>query len=354
MNSTTNLPLISVIIPNHNRAAFLANCLRSLHSQNYPYTEIIVVDNASQDESLEVARTVFPTAILISNNRNLGFAGGVNTGIRSALGDWVAVLNNDTEVAENWLFECARAIEDHPDAGFFACRILQFSDPHRVYSAGDCYLRAGIGYRRGQDLQDREDFRRERRIFSASGCAALYRKEILEDLGGFDDRFFAYLEDVDLGLRLQSAGYHGYYLPRAEVFHHGGATSGGEFSQMAVRLRTRNSLLLLLKSTPWRFLVRCFPMILLAQLWWMFRVLAHHRVGSYLRGIAEACLLVPAMIRDRAKMRPSWKSSMRGVWEEILNSESLAHEDFVAGSEQSSVFLKYYFRLFGKKCASVT
>jgi GT2 family glycosyltransferase len=348
MNSTKNSPLISVIIPNHNGAAYLGNCLRSLQSQNYHQAEIIVVDNASGDPSLEIARSTFPEALLLLKDRNLGFAGGVNAGVQSARGDWVAVLNNDTEVAENWLSECARAIGEHPDAGFFACRILQFEERNRIYSAGDCYLRAGIGYRRGQDLPDREEFRRECPIFSASGCAALYRKKVLDDLGGFDERFFAYLEDVDLGLRLQAAEWRGYYVPRAEVFHHGGATSGGEFSRLAVRLRTRNSLLLVFKSVPGRILIRCVPMILLAQLWWMLRVLARWRLGSYLKGLAEAFLLAPAMIRDRSKMRPLWKSSMRSLWREILNSERAAGEDFPAGSKRNSVFLKFYFRLFGQ------
>jgi GT2 family glycosyltransferase len=352
MNSTTNLPLISVIIPNHNGAAFLANCLRSLQSQTYCNAEVIVVDNASQDRSIEITRALYPEASLRCNNGNLGFAGAVNAGIRSALGTWVAVLNNDTEVDPNWLIECARGINEHPDAAFFACRILQLTDRTRIYSAGDCYLRAGIGYRRGQDLRDREDFRRECRIFSASGCAAVYRKDILEKLGGFDERFFAYLEDVDFGLRLQAAGCHGYYLPRAEVFHHGGATSGGEFSRMAVRLRTRNSLLLLFKSMPGRFLIRCFPMIILAQVWWKLRVLAHWRLGSYLKGLAEACFLAPAMIRDRAIMRPFWKTTAQHLWQEIMNSESMAQADFVAGNEQNSMFLKFYFRLFGKNARS--
>jgi GT2 family glycosyltransferase len=352
MNSTTNLPLMSVIIPNHNGAAFLANCLRSLQFQTHHNAEIIVVDNASHDKSLEIARTVYPEATLLCNNQNLGFAGAVNAGIRSARGSWIAVLNNDTEVAQNWLAECSRAIEDHPDAVFFACRILQFADRNRIYSAGDCYLRAGIGYRRGQDLPDREDFQRECRIFSASGCAALYRKEILEKLGGFDERFFAYLEDVDLGLRLQAAGCRGYYLPRAELFHHGGATSGGEFSRMAVRLRTRNSLLLLFKSLPGRLLLRCLPMIFLAQVWWKLRVLAHWRLGSYLKGLAEACFLAPAMIRDRAQMRPLWETSQQSLWQEILNSESMAQGDFVTGDGQNSIFLKFYFRLFGKNARS--
>jgi GT2 family glycosyltransferase len=352
MNSTKNFPLISVIIPNYNGSDFLGNCLRSLQSQTGPSAEIIVVDNASQDESLEMARAALPSAVLLCNDRNLGFAGAVNAGIRSARGDWVAVLNNDTEADQNWLIECAHAIESHPDASFFACRILLFADRSRIYSAGDCYLRAGMGYRRGQDLRTRESFHRECRIFSASGCAALYRKEILEKLGGFDERFFAYFEDVDLGLRLQTAGYGGYYLPRAVIVHQGGATSGGEFSVLAVRLRTRNSLLLLLKSTPGVFLLRCAPMIFLAQFSWLLRVIAHRRLGSYFRGLAETCLLAPAMIRDRAKLRPFWRSSRQRLWQEILNSESMAQEDCAPGNGQNSLFLKFYFRLFGKNARS--
>jgi GT2 family glycosyltransferase len=107
------------------------------------------------------------------------------------------------------LAACTRAIQTHTEADFFACRILDFGDPGRLYSAGDCFLRAGVGYRRGQEQWDREEFHQECEIFSASGCAALYRKSALEMTGGFDERFFAYLEDVDLGLRLQSAGCRG-------------------------------------------------------------------------------------------------------------------------------------------------
>ncbi len=304
-----------------------------------------MVDNGSQDGSPEMAQAGAPEIILLRKDRNLGFAGAVNAGIRSSHGGWIAVLNNDTEVPSGWLEECARAIQDHPDAAFFACRILDFSNHQRIYSAGDCYLRAGIGYRRGQEREDRADFHRECRIFSASGCAAMYRRQVFEEMGGFDERFFAYLEDVDLGLRLQTAGLHGYYIPRAEVYHHGAATSGGEFSRLAVRLRTRNSLLLLLKSVPAKFLFRCCPMIVLAQLSWILRILAHGRLGSYLRGLGGAFLLAPAMIRDRALLRASWRSSGQRLWQEILKSESLARNDF-AGNRSGSLFLKWYFRIF--------
>jgi GT2 family glycosyltransferase len=340
-------PLISIVIPNYNGARYLERCLKSLLSQTRDEMEIIVVDNASQDHSVAVVQTFAPQAILLVQKQNLGFAGGVNAGIQASRGEWVAVLNNDTEVQADWLSECARAIQAHSDAVFFACRILDFGDSPRLYSAGDCFLRAGVGYRRGQEQMDREEFHQECEIFSASGCAALYRKSALEAVGGFDERFFAYLEDVDLGLRLQAAGRRGYYLPRAEVYHHGGGTSGGEFSPLSVRLRTRNALLLLIKSVPGSILLRCLPMIFLMQLSWLLRVAYRGRLESYMKGLWGAVLLAPAMIRDRAGMRRQWRQSHPALWRRIVQSEFLARNDFKSTKAQpASLFLKWYFRLF--------
>ena len=347
MNSRKNLPLISVVVPNYNGAGYLEKCLRSLQAQSGGNMEIVVVDNASQDASVEIAQKIAPGAILLRESRNLGFAGGMNEGIRSSHGEWIAALNNDTELAGDWLAECTNAIQSHQDAAFFACKVLDFSDHKRLFSAGDCYLRGGIGYRRGQEQQDREDFHGECEIFSASGCAALYRKNVLEEIGGFDGRFFAYLEDVDLGLRLQAAGHRGYYLPKSVVYHHGAATSGGEFSRLAVRLRTRNSLLLLFKNMPILFLLRCSPMIILTQLSWLMRVVAHKRVISYFRGLGGAFVIAPAIIRERAGLQHIWRDSRRDFWQRILQSESLARKDFTpATAESVSLFLKWYFRLF--------
>jgi GT2 family glycosyltransferase len=347
MNSSKNLPLLSVVIPNHNGAGYLAKCLRSLQAQTFENMEIVIVDNASQDASIETVQIVAPKAVLLRESKNLGFAGGVNTGIRSSHGEWIAVLNNDTELQSDWLAECTHAIQNHPDAAFFACKILDFADRNRLYSAGDCYLRGGIGYRRGQEMKDREDFQKECEIFSASGCAAVYRRQVLEEVGGFDERFFAYLEDVDLGLRLQAAGYRGYYAPLAVVYHHGAATGGGEFSPLTVRLRTRNSLLLLLKDTPVLIFLRCLPMIILTQLSWLLRVTTHKRILSYIRGLGGAFLLLPAMMRERAGHRRTWRDSRRHLWRRILQSESLARRDFASpATEPVSVFLKWYFRLF--------
>jgi GT2 family glycosyltransferase len=347
MNSTSNLPKMSIVIPNYNGADYLENCLKSLQSQTYQNMEIVVVDNASQDRSVEIVRSIAPEAVLLREDRNCGFAEGADIGIRSSHGDWVAVLNNDTEVSRDWLAACVHAIQNHPDAAFLACRILDFGIRNRLYSAGDCFLRGGIGYRRGQEQTDREDFSRECKIFSASGCAAIYRRDVLEEMKGFDERFFAYLEDVDLGLRLQAAGCHGYYVPGAKVYHYGAATSGGEFSPLSVRLRTRNSLLLLMKSMPGRILFRCLPMIVFTQLAWLLRVIIHRRMISYIRGLAGAILLIPAMLKDRNGMRPIWRHNHRRLRQTILESESMVRHDFASAPEEPvSLFLKWYLRIF--------
>jgi len=346
MISRAESHLISIIIPNRNGVSCLEGCLRSLHRQAYRHTELLIVDNASDDESLEVIRRIAPQAVVLQQARNLGFAGAVNAGLRVARGDWIAVLNNDTEVAPDWLSECMAAAERHPDAGFLACHILDFRRRNRVYSAGDCFLRAGIGYRRGQDLADNEDYQQDEEVFSACGCAALYRRDIFEQAGGYEERFFAYLEDIDLGLRLQASGCRGYYVSRARVYHVGGMTSGGEFSPLGVRLRTRNALLLPIKSLPWPLLLRCAPMILASQLVWLARVLGHARFWSYLLGVGGAILLAPAMLSERARLRPLWHKHSDRLWQAILESEALARKDFSGEAGQSvSTFLKWYFRV---------
>jgi GT2 family glycosyltransferase len=340
-------PSVSVVIPNYNGAAFLKTCLASLARQTRAPLEILLVDNASEDDSVEVARRIIPSAVILGQNRNLGFAGAVNAGIRAARGDWIAVLNNDTEVTDGWLETAADALARHPEAAFIACRILEFENRNRLYSAGDCFLRTGVGYRRGQELRDAPMYREEIEIFSAGGCAALYRKSVLEELQGFDSKLFAYLEDVDLGLRLQAAGYRGYYAPQSAVFHRGGGTSGGESSPLAVRLRTRNSLLLLMQSLPAGILFRCLPMIVAGQASWLARVLAWRRLGSYLRGVAGVVPLIPAALKHRRTIRPVWKAAPERLWRAILESETIARKDFVSnGNEPRSTFLTWYFRWF--------
>jgi GT2 family glycosyltransferase len=338
-------PLISVVIPNWNGAHYLARCLRSLLDQAYGEKEVILVDNASSDGSVEVAQRTAPQARILRQSRNLGFAGAVNAGVRGARGAWIGVLNNDTEAEPAWLQQCADAIERHPDASFLACRILDYSVRNRVYSAGDCFLRTGIGYRRGQELPDCGLYGTECGIFSACGCAALYRRSALQELQGFDDSFFAYLEDVELGLRLQAKGHIGYYIPSAVVYHIGGASSGGEYSSLSVRLRTRNSLLLLLKSMPGRLIWRWCATIALGQSIWLARAVAHGKLLSYSRGVAGVVPLLPKAIAGRRALRSSWRDGGADrLGDAILKSEELACGDYRdLQGEAPSAFLNWYF-----------
>jgi len=341
------MPQISIVIPNLNGAHYLETCLPSLARQELKPAEILVVDNASADNSLEVVRKLAPEATVLAQLKNLGFAAAANAGARAATGAWIAILNNDTEAAPDWLAQCASAIERHPDASFLACRVLDFAARDRLYSAGDCFLRAGIGFRRGQGLPDREEYRREVEIFSACGCAAVYRKDLFEKAGGYDEDFFAYLEDIDLALRLRARGYRGYYAAGARVFHHGGGTSGGEFSPLSVRLRTRNSLLLLIKCFPARFLWRCSPMIVALQLSWLARAVAHRRLLSYVRGLAGIIPRLPAALFRRRRLMTQMRASADEVWRAIIRSENMARQDFSPPADPpKSAFLRWYFRAF--------
>jgi hypothetical protein len=338
-------PLVSVVIPNFNGASYLHECLVSVERQIYPRVEIVVVDNNSTDNSVETARLAAPDAQVLRQEKNLGFAGGVNAGIRTAKGDWIALLNNDAVAADDWISESMAAAARHPDASFLASRILQF-DGGRIYSAGDCFLRAGIGYRRGQELEDREEYRQPSEVFSACGCAGFFRRDVFEELGGFDERFFAYLEDVEFGLRLQAAGRRGYYVPLAMVRHHGGVTGGGEFSPLSVRLRTRNSILLLVKSLPASLLFRWLPVIALAQVVWFIRATTHGRIFSALRGLVEVVPRVRDMMRERRLLRPYWRRHLPQLRGAIRRSEYLAGLDFVpSGAKSASWFLDWYFRI---------
>ncbi len=347
MKGPSSPPLISVVIPNYNGARFLEICLRALLNQTYRPIEILVADNGSSDESAHVVERTAPDATFLRLGRNRGFAGAANAGICVARGEWISILNNDTEAEPGWLAECMAAGERHPRAAFLAAKILQFDERNRIFGAGDCFLRAGIGYRRGQERLDCEELRSEAEVFSACGCAALYRRSALEERGGFDERFFAYLEDVELGLRLRMAGHSGWYVPKAIVFHHGGATSGGEFSALAVRLRTRNAILLILKCLPGRLIWRCALPMIFTQVFWLARVLRHGRFWSYLRGLAGVFPQMAAMLRARGPLSHIGRRPAEHLWEEILRSEAQARiAAALQPSDRPSLFLRWYFTLF--------
>ena len=245
-------PLVSVLIPNWNGAAHLPTCFRALERQTYPRLEVILIDNASTDESVSLTRRQFPWVKIIRLPRNVGLTGALNRGIAQASGAIIAPLNNDTEVTPRWAEALVLALQAHPEAGMAASKMRLFDRRDILHSAGDAFGADGIPINRGVWQEDRGQFDGDTFIFGGCGGAVAYRKSMLDDIGLFDEDLFMYCEDVDLNWRAQLAGYKCVFAPEAVVYHHLSATGGGE---IASYYTGRNTLWVLAKSAPgvvWR------------------------------------------------------------------------------------------------------
>ena len=241
----------SVIIPNWNGLALLRPCLDTLRQQTLDAYEIIVVDNASSDDSVAVLQRDYPEVRTIALSENLGYSGGCNAGIRAARGEIVVLLNNDIEAEPDWLAELVAALDRHPEAGFAASRMMIHTDRQRLNAAGDIYRRNGTPDSRGVRELYGSPYDEEVLVFGACGGAAAYRASMLEDIGLLDERFFMYCEDVDLSWRAQLAGYRCVYAPKAVVYHHMSATGGGALSSYYVG---RNTLWVIALNYPGKLL----------------------------------------------------------------------------------------------------
>ncbi len=272
LNAPTELkapaPFISVVIVNYNGRHYLQRCLASLAVQTYPAFEIIVVDNASADGSVDWLAAHFPGVHVICAPRNLGFAAGNNLGIRAARGEFIATLNNDTELEPNYL-ECLVAPMSDPAVGACAALMLQFDRRDRIDSAGIRLDRAGFAWNRyaGQPVGH---LGAERQVWGACAGAALYRLELLDEIGLFDEDYFAFYEDVDLAWRVQRAGWKCALAADARVYHiHGGSFRHG--SAQKLYLLARNRWWTLLKNESLPALALNLPLIagldLLALVW---------------------------------------------------------------------------------------
>jgi len=240
--------LISVVVVNWNRKELLRACLRSLTCQRGVTFEIIVVDNGSTDGSAEMAASEFGCAV-IRNTANRGFCAANNQGIRVARGELIALLNNDAEVEPGWLAALAEACQRSPRIGMAASKVLVWEDPRIIDKAGHLIFPDGQNRGRGSGTPDKGQYDQEEEVLWPDGCAALYRKAMLDEIGGFDEDFFAYGDDAELGLRARIAGWRCLYTPKAVVRHHRSTTLGKD-SLRRLELIERNRLLLAIKLFP--------------------------------------------------------------------------------------------------------
>lgn len=248
------LPLVSVIVVNWNGLAYLPECLDSLAAQTYRALDIIVVDNGSTDGSVEYLRSQAAGRLeLIESPTNLGFAGGNNLGIRAAKGAYVALLNNDAVAAPSWVEALVGAAESDPVVGMCASRIYVLSYPDLLDGAGLLVSGDGIGRARGR-LEPGERYERGADVLLPSACAALYRRSMLDEIGLFDEDFFAYCEDTDLGLRARIGGWGCRYVPNAIARHHYSRSSAPYSSFKAFQVE---------RNRAW-VVIKCFPLGLAA------------------------------------------------------------------------------------------
>ena len=240
---------VSVVIPNFNGIAFLDSVLASLEGQTLSNFEVILVDNGSTDGSCSFVTANYPWVHLIELSENFGFCGAVNAGIRAAKAPYVLLLNNDTEVKEDFVEEMLAAIRRHKNAFSCGARMVQYHDRDRLDDVGNYYCALGWAFARGRG-KDIHAYETEDKIFSACAGAAIYRKKIIEKIGYFDEEHFAYLEDTDIGYRARIYGYENWYAPKAIVYHVGSGTSGSRYNQFKTRYSSRNNIYLIYKNMP--------------------------------------------------------------------------------------------------------
>jgi len=296
-------PLLSIVIPNWNGAHFLPTCLDSLARQTYPRLEIIVVDNASSDESAVLVKTQYPHVILLELPENRGFTGACNAGMERASGAYIALLNNDTEVHPDWAAAVIDAFAHCPEAGSIASKMLLFDRRDHLHTAGDFFTVDGRAGNRGVWQQDTGQFDEETYVFSACGGSAVYRRQMLDHIGLLDDDFFFSGEDVDLGWRAQLAGWRCLYVPSAIVYHHLSATGGGV---TASYYDGRNLIFILAKNYPaglWRKYRR---LVLKAQLklaWEALRAWRGAAARARLRGMLAGLIGLPRIWPKRRQVQ---------------------------------------------------
>jgi GT2 family glycosyltransferase len=245
-----NQKSITVIVVNWNNRELLRECLFSLRRQTYRNFHVIVVDNGSIDESLEMLDSEFGGfAYIITNSRNHGFCRAVNQAIRASKSDYVALLNNDAEADPVWLEAMVQAIERTDEVGMVACKILKYDQPNVIDKVGHLIYPDGQNRGRGTDQIDHGQFDEEEEALFPDGCAALYRRAVFQTAGMFDEDFFAYGDDAELGLRARLAGWKAVYAPRAKAYHHHSQTLGA-YSPEKIFFVERNRIWLAVKLFP--------------------------------------------------------------------------------------------------------
>ena len=279
---------VSVVTPNYNGERFLKTFFESLNDDSEFIGEVIIVDNGSSDNSKEYIKNNafnFPVK-LIENSENLGFAPAVNQAISNAKFEYIFSLNNDTEVKKGSIRHMVDLISSEDDIFSVQAKMLQYNNKDLIDDVGDEYNLLAWTKKTGENHKS-DEYLQVKEIFSSCAGAALYRKSVLEELGMFDNNFFAYMEDVDLAIRSRIHGYRNLLCPQAIVYHIGSATSGSRYNEFKVKLAARNNVWVVYKNIPIPFKITNFIFLFFG---FLFKYLFFVKKGFgsiYLAGIKE-------------------------------------------------------------------
>jgi GT2 family glycosyltransferase len=289
---------VTVVVPAWNGERWLPGLFASLAAQTQPPAEVIVVDNGSSDGTLAWLAREAPQARVLAQGRNTGFAVAANRGLLAARTELVALVNTDVVLAADWIELMATRLAAEPRFASAACKMVRLGDERTLDDCGDVLRRDGVCEQRGHGRRDDGRWDAPGEVFGACGGAALYRRSAVREAGAFDERFFSYLEDVDLALRLQLAGWRCAYEPRAVARHAGGGSSDA-LSKPVAYWTARNTVLLIGKHWPARWL----PYVAYRQLSWLDEAARRGTLATHLRGLLAGLRLLPAGLGERSAWR---------------------------------------------------
>ncbi|MFC1997596.1 glycosyltransferase family 2 protein [Chloroflexota bacterium] len=334
-------PLVSVIIVNWNGCHHLDVCISSLLAQTHQNYEIFLIDNGSKDGSVEHTKKHYPSVRITSLPENLGFCEANNIGIKQANGEYIALINNDTEADQYWLSESIGALESHPEAGFIASRIRLFFQRKYIDTTGDILFRTGYPGKRGWLLLDGPEYEKNKWVFGACAGASVYRRSMLNEIGLFDPDFFSFMEDIEISFRAHLYGYRCLYVASAIVYHKVGSTANLESPQRQFWSH-RNHWYNLIKNLPALLWAKYFFQILGAELFVFGSAIKNQRTNVFFNARIEVLKNLSKMLQKRKRIQKERKvpiqyinSMLQSGWFSLRIKEK--KQDFVSLSNSEKL-----------------
>ena len=341
---------VAIAIPSLHRPDLTARCIHFIQQQTLPASdwEIVVIENEARAGEM-LPDPLPPSTRRIELQTNEGTTGSINRAVGATESRYVLLLNNDVELAPDYIAKLVAALEQDPKLGFATGKLLRATERDHLDGAGDAMLMPGGAYRLGHFDPDRQQFDRPMPVLAGCGAAVLYRRDAFQECGGLDLDFFAYLDDLDLALRTQLVGYGGLYLPDAVAYHIGSATLGQPLHPRVIEYITRNQIYLLIKDYPRPVFLRLLWRIVFYQLLWMLFAMKSGNLGAWLRGLRDA-------FRNRRSMRQKNRALLARrrigdgeFLQRLRDSERQIYrwQQSLPASQRSRL-LNAYFRLFGR------